>query len=168
MNPGTTFAKTDRGKTEMAERSGNLTPVQRRLLILIDGKKSENELAAFARGGELDDALEQLLELGLIEPTSQLAALQPIAAEGFVAAMEAEPPRAATSVPEFHKVRDEVSRFVADRLGHAGEPICAAIDRCASPADLRKLLRGIEIFVSQRLNPEAAHALVQRFGALLL
>ena len=35
MNPGTTFVKTDKGKVEMAERSGNLTAVQRRLLILI-------------------------------------------------------------------------------------------------------------------------------------
>jgi hypothetical protein len=168
MNPGTTFAKTDKGKVEMAERSGNLTAVQRRLLILIDGKKSENELAAFARGGELDDALEQLVRLGLIEPTSQLAALQPIVAEGFVAATQAEPPRAATSVPEFEKVRDEASRFVADQLGQAAEPICGAIDRCTSPAELRKLLRGVEIFVSQRRGAEAAHALVQRFGALLL
>jgi hypothetical protein len=51
MNPGTTFAKTDKGKVEMAEGSGNLTAVQRRLLILIDGKKSESELSAFARVG---------------------------------------------------------------------------------------------------------------------
>ena len=168
MNPGTTFAKTDKGKVEMAERSGNLTAVQRRLLILIDGKKSESELSAFARGGELDEALEQLVRLGLIEPTSQLAALQPIAAEGYVAALATDAPRAATSVPEFEKVREEASRFVADRLGEAGAPICAAIDRCASPAELRKLLRAIEIFVGQRLNAEAAHAFVQRFGALLL
>ncbi|MBK9571510.1 MAG: hypothetical protein IPO43_01770 [Rhodoferax sp.] len=168
MNPGTTFAKTDKGKVEMAERSGNLTAVQRRLLILIDGKKSESELSAFARGGELDDALEHLLRLGLVEPTSQLAALQPIAAEGFVAALVTEPPRAATSVAEFQMVRDEASRFVADRLGEAGAPISAAIDRCASPAELRKLLRGIEIFVGQRLSPETARTFVQRFGALLL
>ena len=168
MNPGTTFAKTDKGKVEMAERSGNLTAVQRRLLILIDGKKTESELSAFARGGELDEALEQLVRLGLIEPTSQLAALQPIAAEGYVAALATDAPRAATSVPEFEKVREEASRFVADRLGEAGAPICAAIDRCASPAELRKLLRAIEIFVGQRLNAETAHAFVQRFGALLL
>ena len=168
MNPGTTFAKTDKGKVEMAERSGDLTAVQRRLLILIDGRKSENDLSAFARGGELDDALEQLLRLGLIEPTSQLASLQPIAAEGFVAALERGPPRPATSVPEFEKVRDAASRFVSERLGAVGEPICAAIERCGSPAELRSLLRGIEIFVSQRLSAETARAFVQHFGALLL
>lgn len=168
MNPGTTFVKTEQGKVEMAERSGNLNAVQRRLLILIDGKKSGNELSAFARGGELDEALEQLVRLGLIEPISQLAGLQPIAAEGFVAALATEPPRPATSVAEFQKVRDEASRFVADRLGEAGQPICAAIERCASPAELRKELRGIEIFVGERVNIETAHAFVQRFGALLL
>jgi hypothetical protein len=86
------------------------------------------------RGWELDEALEQLLRLGLIEPTSQLAALQPIAAEGYVAALATEPPRAATSVPEFEKVREEASRFVAERLGEAGTPICACATRSSGDA----------------------------------
>ena len=168
MNPGTTFAKTDMGKVEMAERSGNLTAVQRRLLILIDGKKSLNDLLAFVRGGELDDALEYLQRLKLIEFTGQVATLQAPPGLGYAAAAPAEAPRPATNVLEFEKVRDQAARFVAERLGESGGPICDAIARCGSPAELRNLLRGVEIFVRQRLNAETAHAFVQHFGALLL
>lgn len=168
MNPGTTFVKTEKGKVEMAERSGSLTVVQRRLLILIDGKRSQNDLLAFVRGGELDEALEQLQRLDLIEWTGQIADLQDPPAQGYAAAEAEQSPRPATSVPEFEKVRDEASRFVAERLGAAGEPICGAIERCHSPTELRNLFRGIEIFVRQRLNAETAHAFVLHFGALLL
>src|SRR3990167_390391 len=120
MNPGTTFVKTEKGKVEMAERSGGLTIVQRRLLILIDGKRTQNDLLAFVRGGELDESLEQLQRQGLIEWTGQIADLQDAPASGYAAAEPTQAPRPATSVPEFEQVRDEVSRFVAERLGAAG------------------------------------------------
>jgi hypothetical protein len=168
MNPGTTFIKTEKGKVEMAERSGSLSVVERRLLILIDGKRSQNDLLAFVRGGELDEALEQLQRLGLIEWSGQIADLQDPPAQGYAAAEPAQAPRPATSVPEFEKVRDEAARFVAEKLGASGAPICDAIERCTSPTELRNLLRGVEIFVGQRVNAETAHAFVQHFGALLL
>ena len=77
-------------------------------------------------------------------------------------------PRPATSESEYRKVRNDASRFVSERLGSAGEPICVAIDRCESPEDLRKLLRGIEIFVGQRLGAETTQAFARHFGSLLL
>lgn len=168
MNPGLTLTKTNDGRLEIADRSRALTAVQRRLLILIDGKKTVNDLGAFVRVGELDAALEHLQRAGLIESNGHAVPLQVVAAPGFTAARVAEVPRAATDQDEFKKVRQDASRFVAERLGSAGEPICEAIDRCDSPEALRKLLRGIEIFVSQRLDAEAAQAFARYFGSLLL
>jgi hypothetical protein len=168
MNAGTTLAKTDKGRLEIAGRSGALSAVQRRLLILVDGKKTVNDLGAFVRVGELVGALYHLQDLGLIAPTGQLAVLQPPAAPGFVSSKPAELERPATSPREFTRVRDEAALFVRERLGDAGTPICTAIDRCASPHELRSMLRGIEVFVGQRLDAQTTQAFARHFGALLL
>ncbi|MDO9166066.1 MAG: hypothetical protein Q7U13_08160 [Rhodoferax sp.] len=165
-----TYIKTDSGRAEVAGRSRALSAVQRRVLIVVDGRKTVNDLGAFVRAGELVVALEHLLREGLIESTDFVAPLQLPAAPGFAAATidATEPRRAATCPQEFEKVRNEASRFVSDRLGAAGLPICEAIDRCSSPAELRKLLRGVEIFIGQRLSAETTQAFARHFGSLLL
>lgn len=168
MNPGMIFCKTEAGRGEVAQRSGATTPLQRRVLIVVDGKKSVNDLGAFVRVGELDEVLQHLLQAGLIEASGSIEALHAPAAPGFAAAHATQVPRAATSPEEFKKVREQASRYVATQLGDAGEPICTAIERCDSPAELRKLLRGIEIFIGQRLSPEVTQAFARHFGALLL
>lgn len=168
MNAGTTLTKTDKGRREMAERSGKLTAVQRRLLILVDGKKTVNDLGAFVRVGELTVALAHLQDLGLIAPSGEPVELEPSAGPGFVASRPAELPRAATSPKEFTLVRAEAAAFVKERLGAAGEPICAALERCKSPDELRSMLRGIEVFVGQRLDQQTTQAFARHFGALLL
>jgi hypothetical protein len=168
MNPGIKYIKTDEGRAEIAGRSGALNALQRRVLIVVDGKNTVNDLGAFVRVGELDGALNHLLQAGLIVSTDDIAPLQQPAAPGFAAADAAEAPRPATNPEEFRKVRQQASHFVSDSLGAAGEPICAAIERCDSPAELRKLLRGVEIFVGERLSPETTQAFARHFGALLL
>lgn len=162
------YIKTDKGRAEIAGRSHALNVVQRRLLIVVDGKRALNDLEAFVRAGELEAALEHLLGEGLIESTDEIVPLQPLAAPGFAAASAVDPPRPATSPEEFRKVRQETSRFISEQLGSGGEPICDAIDRCENPAELRKLLRGVEIFIGQRLSAETTQTFARHFGALLL
>lgn len=162
------YTKTAKGRAEVANREEGLSPVQRRLLILVDGHKRTLELQAFVRVDELDAALAHLQQADLIEPTDALDGLTVTAAAGFTAAGPEETPRAATSPAEFFKVREETSRFVMAHLGAAGEPIGAAIDRCNNPAELRKLLRGVEIFIGQRLSAETTQTFARHFGALLL
>ncbi|MDO8248202.1 MAG: hypothetical protein Q7T78_00585 [Rhodoferax sp.] len=168
MNPGMKYIKTDTGRAEIAGRSGSLSALQRRVLIVVDGKKTANDLGAFVRVGELDAVLDHLLQSGLIASTDNIAPLQQPAAPGFAAAEASEPPRPATSPEEFVKVRQQASCFVFDTLGASGDPICDAINRCDSPAELRKMLRGVEIFIGQRLNPETTQAFARHFGSLLL
>lgn len=162
------FSKTEAGRAEMAGRSRNLSALQRRVLILVDGQKTVNALGAFVRVGELDAVIDHLLHEGLIESTAISDSLQQPAAPGFSAAELAEAPRPATNPQEFVKVRQHTSDYVREQLGAAGEPIYQAIDRCESPAELRKMLRGVEIFVGQRLSAETAQMFARHFGALLL
>lgn len=63
---GIVFSKTDKGREEMTKRAYGLGPLQRRVLILIDGSKDLETLAemipALAAGGQLQEILEHLLQ----------------------------------------------------------------------------------------------------------
>lgn len=168
MSLGVIYVKTDKGRAAIAARTGELSSLQRRLLIVVDGHKTVNDLGALVRAGELDGILNFLLSHDFIVPTGDVVILQAPIAPGYSAAPVSAPPRAATSPLAFEVVRKEASAFVRERLGQAGEPICEAIDRCNSPAELRKLLRGIEIFIGERLSAETTQAFARHFGALLL
>ena len=169
MNPGTIYLKTDKGRSEVAGRSGLIDASQRRLLIMVDGKKTVNDLGAFVRVGELAGALDQLRLHGLVESAEVDVLLDLPAAPGFAAPANANAlPRPATSPEEFARVRNEASQFVAHHLGNPGEPICGAIDRCKSPDELRRLLRSVETFVSDRLDAGTAQKFARHFGELLL
>lgn len=168
MQSGTILCKTSLGRQEVASRSGALDGVQRRLLILVDGQRTVNELGAFVRVGELDGALARLLALRLVAPEGEPVELLPPVAEGFSASAPGELERPATSQRAYAEVRQAAAEFVQQRLGPAGEPLCAAITRCDNPQELRKVLRGIEVFVSQRLDAERAQAFARHFGSLLL
>src|SRR5512133_4090571 len=97
------FSKTEAGRAEMAGRSRNLSALQRRVLILVDGQKTVNALGAFVRVGELDVVLDHLLHEGLIESTVTSTGLLEPAAPGFSAAELTQAPRPATSPQEFVK-----------------------------------------------------------------
>lgn len=71
----TVYAKTVLGQQEIQSRALGLSPLVRRLLVLVDGKRSGTELAVFLSGqGEVAALLEQLHELGCIEAQVQTKA----------------------------------------------------------------------------------------------
>ena len=168
MNPGTIPAKTDKGRLEVRDRTDVLSAVQRRLLILADGKRTVNELGAFVRVGELDCALAHLVQTGFLAALGEPVALPPPAGPGYVAQEGSQPPRPATSPEEFERVRAQASQFIRQRLGDAAEPICAAVERCTNPHELRQVLRGVQVFVGQRLDAAVTLSFARRFGAMLL
>lgn len=70
-----TFAKTAAGVQEIQDRALGLPPLTRRVLVLVDGKRSGKELAAFVAGHDAAEILGQLLAQGCIEA---LAAAKPV------------------------------------------------------------------------------------------
>lgn len=69
------YRKTSKGTAEMAGTTRQLTPKQRRVLILVDGKRDVEALRAL--GPDTDTILEQLLSGGYIEPLGGAASPQP-------------------------------------------------------------------------------------------
>lgn len=64
---GVVFAKTPQGQEEIVNKSGGLTPRVRRVLIMIDGKKTVDDLRAMLQADDLQHTLGMLEELGYIE-----------------------------------------------------------------------------------------------------
>jgi hypothetical protein len=61
------YAKTAKGVEEVRSRSDAISPLARRVLIMVDGKRTEEELRWVVRNGELDEILVTLRAQGLIE-----------------------------------------------------------------------------------------------------
>lgn len=82
------FAKTALGQQEIQTRSLGLSPLVRRTLVLVDGKRTGAELGVFLSGSaDIADVLGQLLALGCVEArepaprtTARVSAAEP--AEG--------------------------------------------------------------------------------------
>jgi len=71
--PSQVFCKTERGKAEIAHRSGDLSPAARRVLIMVNGSDSVTALAAQGLP-DLQTHLAHLQKLGLIAPMPGRAA----------------------------------------------------------------------------------------------
>jgi hypothetical protein len=84
---GVIFAKTAKGQEEVTSRSGGLTPRQRRVLIMIDGKRTVDELREMLQADDLQHTLGMLEEEGHIAMASlkeeATGALQPPPPEGL-------------------------------------------------------------------------------------
>ena len=73
------YAKTAVGQQEVQSRKLGLTPLPRRLLILVDGKRSGKDLAVFVEGHNPGELLKQLLDHGCIEAIAVIAAPEALA-----------------------------------------------------------------------------------------
>lgn len=82
----TIYAKSALGQQEIASRSLGLTPMVRRLLILVDGKRSGRELRPMVDGQDLGALINQLLEKGCIEQVATRPVAPPVAAPAPAAA----------------------------------------------------------------------------------
>lgn len=64
---GVVFAKTTKGQEEITTKASGLTPRQRRVMIMVDGKRTVDELRDLLQTDDLQHTLGLLEEFGLIE-----------------------------------------------------------------------------------------------------
>jgi hypothetical protein len=70
MDGSIVYSKTPKGVAEVAARSAQLSMTARRILIMIDGRRSIEDLLPVVRHGELDGIISQLEGSGLIQRRS--------------------------------------------------------------------------------------------------
>ncbi len=124
------FAKTAVGQQEIASRALGLTPLARRLLVLIDGRKSGEDLAPFVGDRDVAVYLQELIGHSCVEVTARVApaittapaptetaapAQLPPAATDWLAVL---PPAETRSAKELEMARNFMTNTVNNIFGH--------------------------------------------------
>jgi hypothetical protein len=113
---GVIFAKTVKGQEELTTKSAGLTPRQRRVLIMVDGKRTVDELRDMLQADDLQHTLGLLEEDGHIAVASlkedSSGAVQPAPAEGLPSITAFRPP----PYPPNAKEMDMARNFIMNSL----------------------------------------------------
>lgn len=162
MNFSLIYSKTAKGAAEIAARSGALTPAMRRVLIMVDGRRTAAELELVARDGEFESIIATLLEKGMIEQTGTVEADIPdwvdddeeatvvmespggpdaIPALRAPAQPAAAPAPAEPKPPTLEERKRMAVRALYDRLGPYGEEPAARIQECKTLEELGERLK---------------------------
>ena len=157
MGDATVYRKTVKGSMEVAERTSGLEKLMRRLLIMVDGSRDVTELSAFARAGEVEVTLSQLVAGGFIELVG--------AGDRKLGHVPFAP--AANNPAVFAVIKRNAMVEIRKRLGPVSSLLIDEIDSCAGPLQLRQKLRNIENALIQVLGPAEGAELARRIGGEL-
>lgn len=161
----TIYRKTAKGQSEIETRAHRLPPRLRSALILIDGKRSDEDMHKLILQ-QPEQALLTLSEQGFIEVIGITAAP---AAPARAAAPQAVAAPASTLLParSFEAVRAECVRAFTDAVGPIAEALAMKMERTRSPGDLRPLIGIAQTIIANARGTKAASDFGVRFlGAL--
>lgn len=147
------YRKSAKGAEALARRDPALGMRLRSLLILVDGKRSAEELVRLsASPAELQQSFAQLLELGMIEP------LPP--PPGPDAAPVATSPAAAvpTRIVTLAEAQRVAVRGLTNLLGPTADDLCLRIEGARTAQDLLAVIKRAEIAVRTARGAQAAAA----------
>lgn len=155
-----TYAKTADGQNEIETRARRISPRLRSALILVDGKRSDEDLAKLIQQPE--ETLQALLDTGLIEVVARSAAKS--AAREPAAEPVAEPPAAPAPNPaEFEARRREAVRAINDLLGPQAEALAIKLERASDMNQLREALERAVAYIANARGGGAAAQFAAQF-----
>jgi hypothetical protein len=149
------WAKTDAGRAEMQARTLVKERAQRNLLLVIDGKTSDETLLAKLAGITPAD-FEALAGLGLIEP---VAAPAPKPASAAAAA-----PKASDTVDidvsghDYGALRGAIGKLISKELGMRGFALSMVLDEALTVDDLKDVAQRVVKQIGDRKGAAAAAA----------
>jgi hypothetical protein len=193
MDSQTLLCKTARGQNEIARRELLQSRVMRNVLLLVDGKRDVRDLQQMMQAlCAPPDALEQLLDLGLIAALPETAPPAPAAGEPAADAPVADEPAAdglaetagnsalppeldidtrvapetADSAADFASLYQQLNALVSTHLGMIkAYGLQLKIEQCQTADDLLALLPDIKAALAARHGEAQAIALLRQLGA---
>lgn len=145
------YHKSAKGTEAIATRQHGLGPKLRSMLILIDGKRSFEELVRLsAMLGDTEELLGQLLDQGFIEP---VAAPARAAAPPVTAPLAPAPAAAPITLTEAQRF---VSRRLTDLLGPNAEELCLKIEAARTVKDFQSAVARAEGILRQYKSAHTA------------
>lgn len=141
--------KTSLGLQEIQSRTLGLLPMARRLLILMDGKRSGRELAPMVAGHDFSDLLRQLFEKNCIEvvnsgpgitQTKNLSAPEAALKAAPEDKLAALPPAESRTAKETEMARNFMANTINMEFGqHMRISVIEAISSCKTALELRQV-----------------------------
>lgn len=154
------YQKSSKGSEAIANRQLGLSPKLRSALILIDGKRSFEDLARLSQAlGDMDQMVTQLLEQGLIEPAPAAA---PTAGGAKAAAAVMTPSGKPFSMGEAQRF---ASKKLFAILGPSAEPAALKIEAARTLQDLEAALKLAEVMVNDVRSSKVASEFVAEMQA---
>jgi hypothetical protein len=173
----TIYRKTAKGQTEIETRAHRLSLRLRSALILVDGRRTDDEVRKLmAQQG--DDSLRLLDEQGFVEvigitqdaprpPAAPLRAAEPLRQAAPVAPVAPVAPAAAAapavSARDFATTRTQAVRLFTDMVGPMAEALAIKMERARSPDELRPLMQTAQRIIGNARGGQAAADYAQRF-----
>lgn len=154
------YRKTPKGLVEIETRVHRLAPRLRGALILVDGRKSDSELATLILA-DPQTVLANLLTDGYIEVAATLADRDPASEPPSEPAAAAA---AARSVgPSLESTRRDAVRQLNDQLGPHAESLAIKIERAKTMPELQPLLAQAVALLRAVRSSAVAEAFAARF-----
>jgi hypothetical protein len=167
MEQTTVFAKTPRGIAEVAVRGGALSLTARRVLIMVDGRRSIAELAPLLRPGEIDTVVAQLEMQGFVQRLGEAPPPPPsprtvrYEATGYEYGPGSDAEEERSPLMTLDEARRRAVRELNDRLGPDATTMSIRIEQCTNAEDLRERLREAERLVAGFLGDLVAQDFVR-------
>jgi hypothetical protein len=171
----TIYRKSAKGHAEIETRAHRLPPRLRGALILVDGRRSDDEMRRMIPI-DPDACLRTLVEQGFIEvigitqdalpgrPVNGAAARVPEAAPSALPdPAAAAAPAASMSPQEFQSTRLQAVRLFTDLVGPMGEALALRMERARTPDELWPLVQTAQRVIGNTRGGQAA----TDFGARL-
>jgi hypothetical protein len=157
------YAKTPKGVAEVSVRSAQLSMTTRRVLIMMDGKRTIDELSVLVRPGEIENIVAQLESAGMAQRASGEPSLDVPTINGreMEAAAGSASPAGEIDDRDFNPITFEEAkrravRELTDRLGPEAETMAIRIEQCRTIEEFRNRVRESERFVATALGAAAA------------
>jgi hypothetical protein len=159
----TIYRKSAKGQSEIETRSHRLSPRLRSALIMVDGRRSDDDLRRLMPQ-QCDESLQILLEQGFVEVlgiAQQAPAARPmnVAAPARPAPPVSQPqPLETPSMPprDFAATRAQAVRLFTDMVGPMAEALAIKMERARTPDELRPLVQTAQSIIGNTRGRQAA------------
>jgi hypothetical protein len=164
------FRKTPKGVAEIETRAHRLAPRLRSTLIMVDGRRSVDDLRGLILG-QAEEVLGALAQDGFIEALAAAPAQAPAstrapsaAATAAPAALAAPPASGASLSRPLETVKRDAVRLLTDAMGPAAEGIALRIEKARSVEEFMPLLERATELIGSLRGGNAAVAFRSRLG----
>ena len=156
------YSKTPRGIAEISLRSAQLPVATRRVLIMIDGRRTVDDLSVVVKPGEIEGVIARLEGGGLIQPVALHGSLDVPTINGRDTESRLSSVLSGPSTLDernpitLEEVKRRAVRGLNDRLGTEAASLALRLENCRTVEEFRYCVREAERAILIALGSAAA------------